>query len=270
MQYDPVKDKLGNFVKKSTVLRKFFYFFLGVIFLRERYVKRKISELFSHENPVKILDAGSGFGQYSYYMANKFPDAEILAVDVKTDYLEDCKYFFKECGINNTKFEFADLTEINFENEFDLILSVDVMEHIEDDIGVFKNFFRALKKGGRVIINTPSNLGGSDTETEGDESFIGEHVRNGYSEKEICDKLRSAGFEIESFEYTYGKWGRLYWKTGIKYPMLLLNKSFLFVVLLPLYYLLTLLPVLMFMQLDLNEKNKSEGTGILLTAKKAS
>lgn len=270
MQYDPVKDKLGNLVKKSPFLRKIFYFFLGVIFLREKYVKRKISKLFSKKKQLKILDAGSGFGQYSYFMAKKFPDAEILAVDVKTDYLEDCRTFFESCSIKNVRFEFADLTKIKFENKFDLILSVDVMEHIEDDLGVFKNFFKALKKEGIIIINTPSNLGGSDTKTESDESFIGEHVRNGYSEEEICNKLKQTGFEIKSFEYTYGKWGNLYWKLWIKYPMLLLNLSFVFVILLPIYYLLTILPVLIFMKLDLNQKNKTEGTGILVTAKRSS
>lgn len=268
LHYDPIKDKIGGIVKRSPFLRKIFYKILGLMFLREWYVKRKIKDLYGKNPPDDILDAGCGFGQYSYFMANKFPNMKMLAVDVKVDYLEDCKYFFDKCGIKNTEFEYADLTQIDFKNRFDFVLSVDVMEHIEDDIGVFKRFYAALKQGGRVMINTPSNIGGSDAEHEDDDSFIGEHVRLGYSKEDICTKLEGAGFKIESFDYTYGKWGNLYWKLGIKYPMLMLNKSQLFFILLPFYYSLTIWWTLLFMWLDVNDKNKPEGTGVLVVGKK--
>jgi 2-polyprenyl-3-methyl-5-hydroxy-6-metoxy-1,4-benzoquinol methylase len=268
LQYDPIKDKLGRIVKKTPFLRKIFYKILGLMFLRECYVKRKIKEIYGKNPPQNILDAGCGFGQYSYFMAKRFPFSKQLAVDVKTDYLEDCKYFFSKCKISNTEFAYADLTSIDFTEQFDFILSVDVMEHIEDDIGVFKRFYKALKPGGRVMINTPSNLGGSDASDEHDESFIGEHVRLGYSKEEICTKLEQAGFKIENFEYTYGKWGNLYWKFGIKYPMLMLNKSMIFFIILPIYYFITIWWVLLFILLDLNEKNKTSGTGVLVVGLK--
>ncbi len=269
MQYDPIKDKLGAFVKRNVFLRKIFYRMLGLMFLREWYVKRKIKELYGNSSPEKIFDAGSGFGQYSYFMSKKFRESEITSVDVKVDYIDDCKYFFSKRGLNNTEFSVADLTKIKYENEFDFVLSVDVMEHIEDDSGVFRNFYRALKKGGRVLINTPSNLGGSDVDEEHGESFIGEHVRDGYSKEDICSKLEQAGFKIESFEYTYGNWGNLYWRIGIKIPMMLLNKSQIFFLILPFYYLLTICWVLLFMWLDVNEKNKKEGTGVLVVGCKS-
>ena len=269
LHYDPIKDKIGGIVKSSPFLRKIFYKILGLMFLREWYVKRKIRELYGKNPPEDILDAGCGFGQYSYFMAKKFPKTNILSVDVKIDYLDDCKYFFNKCGIKNTAFEFADLTKINFEDKYDFVLSVDVMEHIEDDIGVFRRFHKSLKHGGRVLINTPSNIGGSDAESEEDDSFIGEHVRIGYSKEDICAKLEAGGFQIESFEYTYGKWGSRYWRLGIKYPMLMLNKSQLFFIILPFYYLITIWWTLLFMWLDVNEKNKPEGTGVLVVGRKS-
>lgn len=238
------------------------------MFLREWYVKRKIKELYRNNPPGNIFDAGCGFGQYSWFMAKNFPSANIYAVDVKVDYLDDCKYFFDKAGIKNTEFQYADLTKIEFYNRFDFVLSVDVMEHIEDDIRVFKRFHKALKPGGRVLINTPSNIGGSGAESQEDESFIGEHVRLGYSKEDICSKLEMAGFQIESFEYTYGKWGNRYWRLGIKYPMLMLNKSQIFFIVLPFYYLITIWWTLLFMWLDVNEKNKPEGTGVLVVGKK--
>lgn len=268
LHYDPIKDKLGGIVKRSPFLRKIFYFALGMMFLREWYVKRKIKQLYGKNAPKDIFDAGCGFGQYSYFMARKFPTAQIKAVDVKVDYLEDCKFFFEKTGLQNVHFEYADLQKIDFENQFDFVLSVDVMEHIEDDIGVFKRFYKALRPGGRVLINTPSNLGGSDADSEDDDSFIEEHVRLGYSKEDISTKLEAAGFEVESFNYTYGKWGNRYWRLGIKYPMLMLNKSQLFFIILPFYYSLTIWWTLLFMWLDVNDVNKREGTGVLVVGKK--
>jgi SAM-dependent methyltransferase len=215
-----------------------------------------------------ILDAGSGFGQYSYFMAKLFPDTKIQSVDVKADQIEDCKYFFPKKGLTNCDFKVDDLTKLNDKEEYDFVLSVDVMEHIEDDIGVFKRFYASLRKNGRVLINTPSNLGGSDAHDEHDDSFIGEHVRLGYSKEDICGKLEQAGFTIESFEYTYGKWGSRYWRLGIKYPMLMLNKSKILFIILPFYYMVTIWWVLLFMWLDVNEKNKSAGTGVLVVGRK--
>ncbi len=89
MHYDPIKDTLGALVRRSPLLRKLFYKSLGAMFLREWYVKRKIKLLYGANPPADIFDAGSGFGQYSYFMAKRFPHAKINAVDVKEDQISD-------------------------------------------------------------------------------------------------------------------------------------------------------------------------------------
>lgn len=268
MQYDPVKKKIGYFVRRNIILRKLFYKLLGMIFLREWYVKKRIRELYKTHSPEKILDAGSGFGQYSFFLAKLFPKSKILLADVKEDQIDDCRFFFTKSGFNNCEFTILDLTKLQEENIYDFILTVDVMEHIEDDTGVFRNFNRALKKDGVVLINTPSDKGGSDVHDEEDESFISEHVRNGYSKDDICTKLNSAGFDILHFEYTYGKWGNKYWRLAIKYPIQLVNKSQIFILFLPFYYFFTIWFAWLFMYLDIHEENKEEGTGILVIGKK--
>lgn len=268
MQYDPIKDVIGSVAKKAPVLRKIFYFTLGVMFLRTWHVKRALRQLLANKNePFELFDAGSGFGQYSYFLAKKFPQVKIYAIDVKKDYIEDCKQFFKQVGITNVNFDVEDLIIPKHNNRFDVILSVDVMEHIHEDVQVFKNFYAALKPNGIVLINTPSNLGGSDADSESDESFISEHARNGYGADEITNKLKSAGFSTVNVKYTYGTFGNIAWRFGIKYPMLMLNKSKVFFLVLPLYYLFTLWFTLIMMWLDYISDNKT-GTGLLVVAEK--
>ena len=150
---------------------------------------------------------------------------------------------------------------------FDVILSVDVMEHIEDDRAVFRNFERVLEKGGYVIINTPSDLGGSDVQEDSDESFIGEHVRDGYNLDELKTKLSEAGLHTVVAKYTYGRYGSLAWRFLIKYPMKMLSSNKTFLLLLPFYYI-PFLPFGMILNaLDLHTENEA-GTGVLVVARK--
>ncbi len=228
---------------------------------------KKVRELYPKDTKMDIFDAGMGFGQYTYFMAKRFPDSSILAVDVKDEQVEDCRKFFSKCGYKNVKFEIADLTKIEYRDKFDFILCVDVMEHIVEDELVFKNFYNALKKGGKLLVNTPSNLGGSDAHDDDDESFIEEHARIGYSKEDITGKMNRAGLDVESFDYAYGKYGTISWRFGIKYPILMAGTSKFFILLLPFYYLFTLWFVLILMWLDVYTDNK-EGTGILVVAEK--
>jgi 2-polyprenyl-3-methyl-5-hydroxy-6-metoxy-1,4-benzoquinol methylase len=267
VKYDPVKKIFGNIVSRNTFLRRIFYNLLDLMFLRSWHVRKEIRKLYPKGLKMDIFDAGMGFGQYTYFLAKRFPGTKILAVDVKDEQVDDCKYFFSKTGLENTKFEIADLTKINYENEFDFILCVDVMEHIEDDVLVFKNFARALKKGGKLLVNTPSNLGGSDAHSEDDDSFIEEHVRLGYSKEDITEKLSLAGLEVTSFKYTYGKYGNFSWRFAIKYPILMAGTSKFLILLLPFYYLFTLWFTLIFMWLDVVVDNK-EGTGVVVVSQK--
>ncbi len=268
MKYDPIKNVFGNVIRKQPALRVLFYKLLGLMFLREWHVKRELRRQLGGNNAeLTVYDAGSGFGQYSYYMATHFPNVSIDAVDVKEEQIADCSGFFKSAGLNRCSFAVEDLTQIAHIDRFNFILSVDVMEHIPDDVGVFRNFHRALKANGVLFINTPSNLGGSDAHTPHDKSFIEEHARNGYGAEEINTKLESAGFTVEKIKYTYGPWGTVAWRLGIKYPMLMLNASKAFFLLLPFYYLATFPFTLILMYLDYIADNAA-GTGLNVVARK--
>jgi SAM-dependent methyltransferase len=238
------------------------------MFLREWHVKRELRMILGQtDRPLRVLDAGSGFGQYTYYCATRFPRVSVCAVDVKSEQIEDCRRFFEKAKISNAQFAVEDLASLDHNEVFDLALSIDVMEHIADDVLVFRNLHRSLKPGGVLLVNTPSNLGGSDAHGPEEKSFIEEHARTGYSVREIRTKLESAGFKIERVRFTYGPWGSLSWRLGIKYPMVMLNLSKLFFLLLPLYYLITLPFTLLLMYLDYALSNKT-GTGLLVTARK--
>jgi SAM-dependent methyltransferase len=269
MQYEPIKRSLGRFFAGSLFLRKTLYFLLDLLLLRTWHVKkalRKIARQFPGE--AFVLDAGSGFGQYSWRMSRRNKLWRINAIDINKEQIDDCNLFFRKTGLaDRVVFKTGDLTTMNEVNRYNLILSVDVMEHIEEDILVFKNFYKSLKSDGVLLISTPSDKGGSDVHGSNEESFIDEHVRDGYSIKDITEKLTSAGFKTVEAGYTYGKPGNISWRLSMKYPIRMLNISYLFFILLPFYYLI-FFPVSIILNIfDLSLTHKT-GTGLLVTARK--
>jgi SAM-dependent methyltransferase len=267
--YDPIKNIFADIIRKIPFLRVVFYKTLDIMFLRSWYVRRELEKLRKEfgDKEIDIYDAGTGYGQYSYFMANKLKPNNIYAVDVKDEWIKDCVSFFSGRKLSQVKFGIEDLTEINHENKFDLIVSVDVMEHIADDVKVFRNFYKALKPGGFLLINTPSIYGGSDVHEKDGESFIGEHARVGYSYEDLESKLKPLGFKIYRFRFTYGFWGDKAWRLGIKYPMQMLNLSKIFFVVLPFYYLVTIWFTFLIMYLDYATPNKI-GAGVNIILKK--
>jgi SAM-dependent methyltransferase len=264
MHYDPIKRSLGSVFNSTPFLRKLFYFLLDVLLLRSWHIRSELRKL-NRSGVKNILDAGSGFGQYSFWMSKKFSQADILAVDVKEEQVADCNAFFNRIGKGQVKFEVGDLVTFVQPEKFDLVLCVDVMEHIEEDVQVLTNYCNSLKTGGMLLISTPSNMGGSDVHDDGETSFIEEHVRDGYGIDEIEEKCKRAGFSKVEARYSYGAPGKISWKLSMKYPMLLLNKSKAFFIILPIYYLVTMPFSLLLNVFDVNGRHAT-GTGLIVKA----
>ncbi|MCK5051350.1 MAG: class I SAM-dependent methyltransferase [Candidatus Cloacimonetes bacterium] len=258
MQYDKVKDKFASLIERFPVLRKLFYLLLDMLLLRQWYVKREIKKYFPTGKSLRFYDAGAGFGQYSYFILRQFKKAEVHAVDLKTNYMDSFAHYAKEVGWEDFTAQQADLTKYTPKERFDLIVAIDILEHIEDDVQVLQNFRKVLTQGGKLIISSPSNF---------DESakFTAEHVRPGYSKEDICSKLERAGFIIRSFEYSYGKFGQIYWKLALKIPLSMISKSKMLAIFLPIYYILFYPIAFGFMLLDYYCKNKV-GTGVIVVA----
>lgn len=268
MQYEPIKRSLGRFFS-GPFMRKILYFLLDTLLLRTWHVKKTLRKArIILPAQASVLDAGSGLGQYTWRMARMNRGWKITGTDIDCGQTKDCTEFFRKSGLSErVTFLCKDLTDYRIPETYDLILSVDVMEHIKEDEKVFSNFFSSLKAKGMLIVSTPSDQGGSDVHDEEGESFIDEHVRNGYSREDITQKLISAGFSEVNVSYTYGKPGSLSWRFLMKYPVKMLNISYLFFILLPFYYIV-FFPVSVILNIFDVSLDHKRGTGLLVTARK--
>ncbi|MEX0890412.1 MAG: class I SAM-dependent methyltransferase [Balneolaceae bacterium] len=264
ISYDQVKDRFAGVIRRSTIIRRLFYLMLDLLFLRSWYIRRLL-RIYGDKRDHKawtLLDAGCGFGQYDRFILDRFKSVLVTAVDVKDSYLKDCRSFFSGTGRGErVRFERVDLLTFDHKESFDMILCVDVLEHIEEDRKVLENLRGSLKPGGVILIHSPSHLSEEDAD-EGESSFVDEHARSGYSRSELSEKLLTAGLKPLETNYTYGRWGHLSWVWVVKWPMMLLNKAGMAGGLLLLPYYLVILPIgLLLNRIDMIGVNR-KGTGI--------
>lgn len=271
IEYDPVKDKFSRIIKNSKVLRRIFYFLLDLFFLRSWYIRKLLREIggdLDEKGEWSLLDAGSGFGQYDRFILNSFQNVSVHSIDVKEDYLNDCRHYFKkEIKDGRISFENKDLLEFESTEKYDLIICIDVLEHIEEDSLVIRNLSDQLHDGGFFLMHSPSHY--SEEDGDEDDTFVGEHARAGYSKTDIADKLHKADLIPEKVHYTYGYWGHKAWIFSIKYPMIWFNKMGLIALLPLLVYYPVVMPFCLLMNVtDLFAAN-NKGNGIYALAKKA-
>lgn len=84
-----------------------------------------------------------------------------------------------------------DARRIPFQEEFDVIGALDVLEHIEQDDIVLSSMYRAVRRGGGIIVAVPQH---PFLWSQFDEHS--HHVRR-YSSNELKAKIKNAGFKIE-------------------------------------------------------------------------
>ena len=267
MQYDPVKRRLGVVFNSTPLLRKLFYHLLDLLLLRAWHIQRELRNWADdkQERSLAIYDAGAGFGQYTYWLSSLSSKWSITAIDVKDEQVADCNNFFLRIGRPQVKFEVGDVTKFQRPGAFELVVCVDVMEHILEDEAALRCYSTSLKPGGMLIISTPSDQGGSDVHEEGEGSFIEEHVRDGYNIDDIRAKALRNGFSKVEARYSYGAPGKISWRLSMKWPLLMLQASKLFFIVLPFYYAVAYPIAFVLNMADVRMKH-STGTGLIVKA----
>ncbi|UBF24117.1 class I SAM-dependent methyltransferase [Kovacikia minuta CCNUW1] len=80
--------------------------------------------------------------------------------------------------------------QIPFENEFDVIGAFDVLEHIKEDTVVLAEMYRAVSKGGGILLAVPQHRWLWSQKDE-----HARHVRR-YLARELKLKVQNAGFKV--------------------------------------------------------------------------
>jgi len=159
----------------------------------------------------KVLDAGCGRGAYANKLANFFKKSKITAVDIK-NFLEWENYKQK-----NLAFRKMDLRGLKEKNFYDLIISIDSLEHIPHNKKVLRNLFNALNFLGFLYLAVPREKNVKHFfPKRWFKSFYQwaehEHIGEQYDLDELKNILKKIGFRIIFSRYTFTFWGNLAWE----------------------------------------------------------
>ncbi|MFX1588174.1 MAG: class I SAM-dependent methyltransferase [Promethearchaeota archaeon] len=135
-----------------------------------------------------VLDVGCGAGiPTGKYLVSR--GLKVTGIDISDTMLEMARKNVPEADFIN-----KDMNNLDFnENSFDGIISVYALFHVpkNNHPNIFEQFFKILKPGGILLINTGTS------ESEGVSEFFGEPMFwSNYDPKKTLEIVKSIGFSI--------------------------------------------------------------------------
>lgn len=113
------------------------------------WVFKKIADFLKGD----ILEVGAGIGNFTSMLSKK---GNLTVIDINQDYLQKLKQRYQPY----VKIGFGDIDKGKYffgQTTFNAIVCFNVLEHIQDDVGAFKNLYLLLKKGGLLILIVPAH-----------------------------------------------------------------------------------------------------------------
>lgn len=164
-------------------LEENYWWFVG----KRRVVSSILKDFPTPKSRLRLLDVGCGTGA-NLKMLNQ------LGWAVGMDYISAALQFCQSRGLRG-------LIQMNAESQglksdqFDIILALDLLEHLANDQMALSEFHRICAPGGRVLITVPAH---PSLWSEHDEAL--EHKRR-YTKVELRKKVEEAGFRILLLSY---------------------------------------------------------------------
>lgn len=101
-----------------------------------------------------LIDLGCGNGVFLNKVKQNRKNMELMGLDISTIAINQLKEFYDIDGM------VATLPDIPYpieNNNFDYVVMLEVIEHIDDERELMNNTFRILKPGGKLMVIVPEN-----------------------------------------------------------------------------------------------------------------
>lgn len=142
-------------------------------------------------NLPKILDLGCGDGRLTSILGEY---GEAHGIELSTKAVEKANKLYP-----HVKFFQGNALEYNIEqNTYDVVVSQEVLEHLEDQNAYLKVCYNALKPGGYLILTTP-NKSVLDNMSNGDQ-WSNQPIENVVTPKQLKNLIKLSNFSIIDFD----------------------------------------------------------------------
>lgn len=103
----------------------------------------------------KVLDAGCGAGYGSKILATTGQADHVTGMDISNETVEYARHFYGQETITFTQGSVEDMTQIE-DGSMDVVVSFEVIEHLQDQNAFLNEVKRVLKPDGIFIVSTPN------------------------------------------------------------------------------------------------------------------
>ena len=101
----------------------------------------------------EVLDLGCGWGSFSLYVAERYPDINITPVSNSSDQIAYIKNEAHKKGLSNIKAFRMDVNNLELNKKFDRIVSIEMFEHLRNYKLILNYLNHALKPDGKLFIH---------------------------------------------------------------------------------------------------------------------
>jgi trans-aconitate methyltransferase len=158
----------------------------------------------------KVLDVGCGDGKITAWIADRHPGGQVVGLDVAPKMIDFAKKQFSKAEKPNLDFTQGDAANLNYQEEFDIAVSLSALHWVLDQDKALKGIYEALVPGGKTYIFTyakaPMNLSKVAEELILTEKWTShfpnyKNERVYYTKEEYEQLLAQAGFSSIEVKY---------------------------------------------------------------------
>ena len=138
----------------------------------------------------RVLSIGAGVGYQEAFVAGRFPDTHVLATDLE---LTDVTF-----PMPNLQFGRLDVLDEPESDQYDLVFSIECLEHVEDDRRAFRHLAARVRPGRYLYLSVPFASRAEQQNPELRRSALEEwgHYRPGFAFEDLETLFEENGLDV--------------------------------------------------------------------------